>query len=326
MQLTDSIGRHINYLRLSVTDRCNMRCFYCMPAEGVVKKAHEAILSFEELHLIAETSVAIGIEKIRITGGEPLVRVGLVGFLEKLSAIPGLRHLALTTNGLLLTEMAADLRRAGVQRLNVSLDSLNPQTFSEITRGGDLGKVLAGLDAAERAGFPPPKINCVIMRGVNDSEILAFAGMTRTRGNPVRFIEYMPVVKEEGWRRYSISGDEIMQRIAAEYPLELIDKGPYSGPSRDFRIPGAAGSIGIITAISGHFCSECNRIRVTSTGQAKGCLFSDAKTNLIPALRPPDREKLAALLRGIVSGKPERHGISCDSYQHQNFTMAQVGG
>jgi cyclic pyranopterin phosphate synthase len=326
MQLTDSIGRNINYLRLSVTDRCNMRCFYCMPKEGVVSKGHEAILSYEELLLIAETSAGMGIEKIRITGGEPLVRVGLVGFLEKLSAISGLRHLALTTNGLLLAEMAADLRRAGVQRLNVSLDSLDPLIFSDITRGGDLKKVLAGLDAAERAGFPPPKINCVIMRGVNDAEILAFADMTRTRGSSVRFIEYMPVVKDEGWQRYCISGDEILQRIEANYTLEQIDKGPYAGPSRDFRIPGASGSIGIITAVSGHFCSECNRIRVTSTGQAKGCLFSDEKTDLVPCLRPPDRERLAEVLRRIVSGKPERHGISCDSYKHQNFTMAQVGG
>lgn len=326
MQLTDSLGRQINYLRLSVTDRCNMRCFYCMPETGIVKREHMEILSFEELLLIAEISAEIGIEKIRITGGEPLVRIGLVGFLEKLSAIAGLKHLALTTNGLLLAEMAADLHRAGVQRLNVSLDSLNPKTFSEITRGGDLGRVLAGLDAAEKAGFPPPKINCVIMRGVNDAEILKFAEMTRTRGNPVRFIEYMPVVREEGWQRYCISGDEILKRIMAEYPLELIDKGLYSGPSRDFRIPGARGSIGIITAVSGHFCSECNRIRVTSTGQAKGCLFSDDKTDLVPSLRPPNTEKLAELLRGIVSGKPERHGISCDSYKHQNFTMAQVGG
>ena len=326
MQLTDSIGRNINYLRLSVTDRCNMRCFYCMPTEGVPKRGHDAILSYEELQLIAETAVEMGIEKIRVTGGEPLVRSGLVGFLEKLAAIPGLRHLALTTNGLLLSEMAADLKRAGVQRLNVSLDSLDPKVFSKITRGGDLKKVLDGLDAVERAGFPPPKINVVIMRGINDAEILAFAELTRLRGSSVRFIEYMPVVKEDGWQRYCISGEEILQRIAGHYTLEQIDKGPYAGPSRDFRIPGAKGSIGIITAVSGHFCSECNRIRVTSAGQAKGCLFSDEKTDLVPYLRPHDREKLATVLRGIVSGKPKRHSISQDGYDHDNFTMAQVGG
>ncbi|MDO9080402.1 MAG: GTP 3',8-cyclase MoaA, partial [Desulfuromonadales bacterium] len=279
MQLTDSLGRHINYLRLSVTDRCNMRCFYCMPKEGIVKKGHAEVLSYEELQLIAETAVGLGIEKIRITGGEPLIRAGIVGFLRKLANIPGLRHLALTTNGLLLAEMAADLYQAGVQRLNVSLDSLNSQTFSEITRGGDLSKVLDGLAAAERAGFPPPKINCVIMRGVNDAEVLDFADRTLSHGNSVRFIEYMPAIKEDGWQRYCISGEEILQRISGRYPLEQIDKGPFAGPSRDFRIPGARGSIGIITAVSGHFCSECNRIRVTSTGQAKGCLFSAAKTD-----------------------------------------------
>jgi cyclic pyranopterin phosphate synthase len=326
MQLVDTLGRTINYLRLSVTDRCNMRCFYCMPPEGIAKKGHAAVLSYEELQLIAETAVALGIEKIRITGGEPLVRIGIVGFLEKLAGIHGLRHLALTTNGLLLEKLATDLFKAGVQRLNVSLDSLNPETFRTITRGGDLKTVLAGLDTAEQAGFPPPKINVVIMRGVNDSEILDFARMTLAKGNSIRFIEYMPAVKEEGWQRYCISGDEILERIAAHHTLETIDKGPFAGPSRDFRIPGARGSIGIITAVSGHFCSECNRIRVTSTGQAKGCLFSDERTDLIPWLRPPDPAGLAEVLRGIVATKPERHDITQDGYTHKNFTMSQVGG
>jgi cyclic pyranopterin phosphate synthase len=213
-----------------------------------------------------------------------------------------------------------------VQRLNVSLDSLQAQTFSEITRGGDLGRVLAGLEAAEEAGFPPPKINCVIMRGVNDAEILDFADRTRAHGNSIRFIEYMPAIKEDGWQNYCISGAEILQRIAGRYPLEEVEKGPFSGPSRDFRIPGARGTIGIITAVSGHFCSECNRIRVTSTGQAKGCLFSDAKIDLTPWLRPPDQEGLAAALGRIVSSKPERHDITADGYTHKNFTMSQVGG
>jgi cyclic pyranopterin phosphate synthase len=303
-----------------------MRCFYCMPKEGIVKTGHEAVLSYEELLLIAESAVKIGIEKIRITGGEPLVRAGIVGFLEKLAAIPGLKHCALTTNGLLLEQMADELFQAGIQRLNVSLDSLNQQTFADITRGGDLKKVLSGLDAAERAGFPPPKINVVIMRGINDTEILDFAGMTRERGNSVRFIEYMPVVKDVGWQRYCITGDEILERIANQYPLEQLDKGPYAGPSRDFRIPGARGSIGIITAVSGHFCNNCNRIRVTSTGQAKGCLFADERTDLVPFLRPVDRDGLDNALRRIVAAKPERHGISGDGYTHSNFAMSQVGG
>jgi GTP 3',8-cyclase len=326
VQLTDSLGRTINYLRLSVTDRCNMRCSYCMPAGGVAKKGHDAILRYEELLLIAETAVGLGIEKIRITGGEPLVRAGIVPFISRLARIDGLRHLALSTNGLLLERMAAELHAAGVQRLNVSLDSLNRETFSVITRGGDLAAVLRGLDAAERAGFPPPKINMVVMAGVNDGEIPAFAELTRSRGNSVRFIEYMPVVKEEGWQRYCIPGVEILKRIAAHHPLEHVDKGAFAGPSMDFRIPGARGAIGIITAVSGHFCEECNRIRVTSTGQAKGCLFSDEMTDLKPYLRPPDPKLLARVLQGIVMAKPEGHGISRSGYRHKNFTMAQIGG
>lgn len=326
MELTDSHGRNINYLRLSVTDRCNMRCFYCMPEEGITKKEHGTILSYEELLLVSETAIGLGIEKIRITGGEPLVRAGIVGFLERLARIPGLRHLALTTNGLLLEQLADALHQAGVQRLNVSLDSLKPQTFSDITRGGDLKRVLGGLDAAERAGFPPPKINCVIMRGVNDSEILDFADMTLSHGNSIRFIEYMPAVKEDGWQRYCISGNEILGRISGRYTLDQVDKGAFAGPSRDFRISGARGSIGIITAVSGHFCSECNRIRVTSTGQAKGCLFSDEKTDLVPYLRPTNRDQLAEALRRIVATKPERHSITGEGYAHKNFTMSQIGG
>lgn len=326
MGLTDTYNRRINYLRLSVTDRCNLRCFYCMPEEGVQDVGHSGILSFEELQMIAQCAVGLGIEKIRITGGEPTVRAGIVDFLSSLAAIPGLRHLALTTNGMLLAPMAADLYRAGVQRLNVSLDSLNPQTFKEITRGGDLNKVLAGLDAAVAAGFPPPKINVVIMRGVNDAEVLAFAELTRTLGCSVRFIEYMPVVKEEGWQRLCFSGQEVLQRIGERYPLEPVDKGDFSGPSQDFRIPGARGSIGIITAVSGHFCVDCNRIRVTARGQAKGCLFSDEKTDLLPFLRPADHEGLSRTLQRIVAAKPEGHGIRCGEYEHSNFSMAQIGG
>ncbi len=326
MGLTDSHGRKINYLRLSVTDRCNLRCFYCMPPEGVQDAGHTGILSFEELLMIARCSVQLGIEKIRITGGEPTVRVGLVDFLAKLSAIPGLRHLALTTNGMLLKQMAAELYQAGVQRLNVSLDSLDPQTFNTITRGGNLASVLDGLDAAVAAGFPPPKINVVIMRGVNDTEILDFAELTRTRGCSVRFIEYMPVIKEEGWQRFCFSGHEVLQRLKAHYPLETVHRGAYAGPSQDYRIPGASGSIGIITAVSCEFCNDCNRIRVTARGQAKGCLFSDTAIDLLPVLRTQDADGLCSTLRKIVAEKPEGHGIRCGEYSHRNFSMAQVGG
>lgn len=326
MELRDGHGRQINYLRLSVTDRCNLRCRYCMPAEGVADAGHQSILTYEELLLIAECAVELGIEKIRITGGEPTVRAGIVDFVSRLAEIPGLRHLALTTNGLLLERMAADLYRAGVQRLNVSLDSLDPATFRTITGGGEVTQVLAGLDAAVAAGFPPPKINMVLMQGVNDQEVFAFAELTRSRGCSVRFIEYMPVVKDEGWQRYCLAGSEVLERIRERYPLEVVDKGPFAGPSQDFRIPGAQGTIGIITAVSGHFCSDCNRIRVTAQGRAKGCLFSDERVDLMPVLRPPDRDGLHTLLRRIVATKPQGHDIRCGEYAHTNFSMAQVGG
>ncbi len=324
--MRDQLGRTINYLRLSVTDRCNLRCCYCMPARGVAKEFRDNILSYEELRAIAETAVGMGIEKIRITGGEPLVRAGIVPFLERLARLPGLRHLVLTTNGMRLAEMAKELYAAGVQRLNVSLDSLIPSVFSEITRGGGLAQVLKGLDAAEEAGFPPPKINVVIMRGINDREALDFAALTWKRGNSVRFIECMPTMKEMDWRRFYISGHEILERIGKRYPLARVPSGPYSGPSQDFRIPGAQGTIGVITAVSRHFCSDCNRIRVTSTGKAKGCLFADESTDLLPFLRPVDHQGMEAALRGIVAGKEKGHDITCTGYSHSDFAMAQVGG
>ena len=225
MQLTDSIGRTINYLRLSVTDRCNMRCFYCMPPEGIVKKEHDAVLSYEELQLISETAVELGIEKIRITGGEPLVRAGIVDFLEKLAAIPGLRHLALTTNGLLLEEMAADLYEAGVQRLNVSLDSLNPQTFSEITRGGDLPRFWPAWMPPSGPDSRHPRSTVSSCAGSMTRRFSTSPRGPCSHGNSIRFIEYMPAVKEEGWQRYCISGEEILQRITARYTLEAGGQG-----------------------------------------------------------------------------------------------------
>lgn len=326
MGLKDRHGRRINYLRLSVTDRCNLRCHYCMPASGVEQVGHDEILRYEELEMIAACAVSLGIEKIRVTGGEPTVRAGLVDFLGRLAEIPGLRHLALTTNGMLLEQMAADLYLAGVQRLNVSLDSLDPHTFAAITRGGDLKRVLAGLDAAVAAGFPPPKINVVIMRGVNDGEILDFAELTRSRGCSVRFIEYMPVVRDEAWHQFCFPGQHVLESIQQHYPLEAVAHGAFAGPSQDYRIPGAAGSIGIITAVSCDFCSNCNRIRVTARGRAKGCLFSDDSIDLLPFVRPADQEGLCAALQRIVATKPPRHEIHAGIYQHSNFSMAQVGG
>ena len=326
MALIDSFGRKINYLRLSVIDRCNLRCVYCMPTEGVHKLRHQDILSYEELMLLSETAVGLGIEKIRVTGGEPLVRKGILGFLTNLSQIPHLRQLVLTTNGMLLQEMAVDLRKAGVQRLNISLDSLRPDTFARITRCGDLEKVLAGIRAAEEAEFPI-KLNMVVMAGINDNEIADFAGLTLTKPYTVRFIEHMPTVTNPDWRSLVVPGEEIIRRIAGAYGVQALDReDPLAGPSRNYRIDGAAGEIGIITPVSSHFCLECNRIRVTSSGIARGCLFDNTEYDLKTILRRGDRPALEGALRAIVDRKPARGFLTSEDSTSEPFDMSKVGG
>ncbi|NVO00528.1 MAG: GTP 3',8-cyclase MoaA [Geobacteraceae bacterium] len=325
MALFDSLGRTINYLRLSVTDRCNLRCTYCMPEEGIGKVAHGEILSYEELLRIARAAVAIGIDKIRITGGEPLVRKGIIQFLHQLAEIQGLEQLVLTTNGVLLDKMAVDLRSAGVQRLNISLDSLNPATFSHISRCGDLERVLAGIEAARECGFPI-KLNMVVMRGVNDHEILDFAAMATTSATTVRFIEYMPAIREHNWQRHVVPGAEILARLAERFTLIPAEQTEMAGPARNFRIPGAPGTLGVITPVSSHFCSECNRIRVTASGLAKGCLFSESLVDLKPYLLRESDQQLALALGKIVDTKPAGHQMSPQECSHQAFSMASIGG
>ena len=325
MSLVDSQGRNINYLRLSVTDRCNLRCTYCMPSAGVPMLGHGEILTFEELLRVAEAAVEIGVEKVRVTGGEPLVRKGILSFLERLAAIPGLKRLVLTTNGVLLKEMAADLRGAGVESLNISLDSMRPDTFAGITRGGDVGQVLAGIAAAERAGFEYIKINVVVMRGVNDDEVAEFAALTLKRPWRVRFIEYMPSQGHGEWQALSVPGEELLAKLARHYNLQPVQKEALSGPASYYKIAGAVGQIGFITPVSCHFCRECNRIRVTSTGFAKSCLFAEAKTDLRPFFLEPDGALLRDALRQVIRFKPERHTLSEDA-GHLPLPMSQVGG
>jgi len=326
MELIDSYGRRINYLRLSVTDRCNLRCTYCMPADGISQLHREEMLSYEDLYRIAREAVALGIVKIRITGGEPLVRKGLVGFIERLAAIPGLKELVLTTNGILLREMALPLKNAGVQRLNISLDSLRPESFSRITRGGDLARVLDGIEAAEQAGFPPVKINMVVMRGVNDEELLDFAALTIRKPSTVRFIEYMPTLRDSQWISQSIAGSEILKTISQEYELLPLVSTENAGPSRNFKIKGAAGAIGIITPVSGHFCESCNRIRVTASGIARGCLFAADAVDLKPQLQAPDDDLLRKILCRIVTEKPSRHLLVEQGGDNRSVAMSRIGG
>lgn len=325
MALIDSFGRRIKYLRMSVTDRCNLRCQYCMPAEGVPKLTHDQVLSYEGLHRIAREAVALGVEKIRLTGGEPLVRKGIVPFVDRIAALPGLKELALTTNGLLLRELAIQLRRAGLHRLNVSLDSLNAETFSTVTRGGSLHTVLDGLKAAEEAGFPSPKINVVVMRGVNDGELVDFAAFAIAKRCAVRFIEYMPTRGSQDWLDKAVTGAEILQMIGTAYTLVAVDAKTQSQAAREFRIEGTDAIIGIISPVSNHFCSTCDRIRLTASGVAKACLFGSAGIDLKPYLAGSDSD-LREVLRQVVASKPDRHRLSAESQPNAWVAMSQIGG
>lgn len=325
MRLSDSFGRKINYLRLSVTDRCNMRCVYCMPVDGIEKLGHAEILSYEQFHLIAEAAVSLGIEKIRVTGGEPLVRNGIISFLEQLAKVSGLKQLVLTTNGVLLPEMAQALKNVGVQRLNISLDSLQPAMFARLTRRDLLPQVLAGIAAAEKVGLPY-KINMVVMRGLNDNEILDFAKLTQQHDCTVRFIEYMPVLKDKNWRSLVVPSQEILQRLNDHYCLHPVDRGALSGPAEEFAIDGAQGKIGVIAPLSGHFCQDCNRIRITSSGNVRTCLFSDHEFELKPLLVPGNIDNIACELQRLVSDKPACHTLNSHTSEHSPFSMAQIGG
>lgn len=325
MGLLDQHGRHINYLRLSVTDRCNLRCTYCMPAGGVDLLPRTNLLSFEELLRVAAAAVATGIEKIRITGGEPLVRKGLIPFLSQLSSLPALRELVLTSNGLLLVEQAAELKRAGVQRLNISLDSLHPATFAAITRGGDFEKVWAGIAAAEAVGLPV-KLNMVVMRGVNDDELLDFAALTQDRKIAVRFIEQMPTVLGAPDAGDIVSGREILSRLGQAFQLETLVRSARCGPAQTFRIVGAAGTLGLITPISGHFCGDCNRLRVSAAGLARSCLFGNESVDLKDALMSSENIVLEQTLRELVANKPARHQLQRVEETPADFAMAMIGG
>ena len=323
--MIDAYGRKINYLRLSVTDRCNLRCRYCMPEDGIPLLPHGGILSYEELFLVARTAVSLGIEKIRVTGGEPLVRKGILGFLSRLAGIPGLRQLVLTTNGLLLEEMAEPLKSAGVQRLNISIDSLVPENFRRITRGGEVSRVLSGIAAAEAAGFPI-KLNMVVMRGVNDHEVVDFAALTLDKPYAVRFIEFMPSGADTDWQSRVVPGREILDRISKRFGFAGIDRGELAGPAKEYRIRGAAGTIGVITPVTGHFCDGCNRIRVTASGMARGCLFSESETDLKPILRGNDPSELENVLLRIVGTKPGKHRLREEPSGPSPLDMSRVGG
>ncbi len=323
-EIQDKYGRKVNYLRLSITDRCNLRCRYCMPAEGVPEQDHSETLSYEELLHIVTAATELGIRKVRVTGGEPLVRKGALDFIGRLAQLPHIEEVALTTNGLLLEKYAADLKRAGIHTLNVSLDSLEEDTFAAITRGGSLHQVLTGLEKAQSVGLKI-KLNMVVMRGVNDQEILKFAELGLENPWSIRFIEYMPTIRETSWRKLLVSGADILALLRQHHQLEELSGSRYCGPAKPYRISGAKGTLGIITPMSDHFCSSCNRIRVTSDGLAKSCLLSERAVDLKPFLQLPVAQ-LRAILQDVINEKPSQHHFATDERSQCPFSMASIGG
>lgn len=323
--MNDSFGRTINYLRLSVTDRCNMRCSYCMPGDGIDQIECRQILRFEDFFRIVEAAASIGISKVRITGGEPLVRKGVIDFIAMISQLPGIEEVTLTTNGMLLPGRVKELRAAGVERLNVSLDSLDRDNFARITRRGKLDRVMRGLEEAEQAGMTI-KLNMVVMRGVNDHEIIPFAQLSQHKSWSIRYIEYMPTIREPGWRDKIVSCSEILQKLSDRFELNALPPGHRSGPAKPYRIAGAPGTIGLISPMSDHFCSRCNRVRVTSTGFAKGCLLNRAETDLKPALKEQDRAQLVGILKRVIAHKPAEHKLNSQPGTVAPFSMASIGG
>ncbi|HEY7707313.1 MAG TPA: GTP 3',8-cyclase MoaA [Gaiellaceae bacterium] len=326
--LTDGWGREIKSLRVSVTDKCNFRCSYCMPAEGLEWLGRAEILTFEEISRIVRVLAAMGVEEVRLTGGEPLVRRDLPVLVSQLSEIPGVNDLSLTTNGVLLDRFAGPLVDAGLRRLNVSLDSLSHVRFAEITRRDALDRVLAGLEAAER--YPelgPIKVNCVAIRGFTEEEVPALAELARRKPYVVRFIEFMPLDADERWDADDVlTGGEIRALIEERWPLVEIPA-KASSTARRFRFADGAGEIGFVNPVSEPFCSSCDRIRLTADGQLRTCLFSRREWDLKTPLREgASDDELAGLLRWAVRHKELKHKINDAGFVRASRSMSQIGG
>jgi len=335
--LSDTFNRPINYLRISVTDRCNLRCIYCMPAEGINLLSHNDILTYEEIARIAGLAAELGINKVRLTGGEPLVRARLPELVAMLAGIDGIDDISLTTNGVLLKQYAAELKQAGLKRVNVSLDSLNQDNFERITRHRKLSDVLQGSEAAKVCGLNPVKINMVVMRGINDDEVLDFAKLTITEGWHVRFIELMPFVTDNPPEGHSagrkvdsqsqfMPADEIRERLNSLGELKpcLPIKG--NGPAKYSRFSQARGTIGFITPVSQHFCFSCNRIRLTAEGKLRPCLLSDREIDLRQPLRSgASSQELKKVITEAIQEKPQKHELSQGRASKKRL-MSQVGG
>lgn len=330
---TTAAGSRVNYLRVSVTDRCNFRCQYCMPPEGVPALRHEDILRYEELLRIARLALRLGVDKIRVTGGEPLVRKGIVEFVRSLAGLDGVRDLGMTTNGSLLPRFARPLRDAGLGRVNVSLDTLRPDRFRDLTRGGRLEDTLEGIREAVCAGLAPVKLNVVLLRGFNDDEVTDFAELACREDIQVRFIEFMPVGEagnQRGAGERSVPNGEVMAALKARYALEGPEEDPGdASTARTYRLPGGRGKLGFISPLSNHFCAWCNRLRLTPDGRLRACLLHDGDVGLREMLRggASDDDILGALREAVA----HKHRI-VDGFRAGRFTrkctsgMSRIGG
>ena len=317
--MIDTYGRQISYLRLSVTELCNLRCRYCMPEDGVCKKRHEEMLTQEEMVTAVRAAAALGITKLRITGGEPLVKANIVELCREAAAVEGIREVCLTTNGTLLPKLAAPLREAGVSRLNISLDTLDADKFRYITRVGELSDALRGIETALECSYDKGKINSVLIGGFNDGEIAALAELTRRYPVDVRFIELMPMYDSGDFGPEAF----IPYTIVTETLPELEPLPADGGVAKLYRLPGAQGNIGLISPVSAHFCADCNRIRITADGKIKPCLHSSDEISI----KGLDYDGMLETIRSAILSKPKWHGeLSYSERSHANRNMNQIGG
>lgn len=329
--LVDVYGREVNYLRLSVTENCNLSCFYCRssPETCGAETVKEELLQVEEIYAVVKAAVELGMSRVRLTGGEPLLRPDILDIVRWLASLKKITDLSLTTNGMLLDKLAFKLADAGLTRVNISLDSLEEANFKKITNGGKLSSTLSGIQKSLEAGLTPVKINMVLLKGINEHEIASFIKLTQNQELDVRFIEYMPVSEQDSWGDLFLPLDRVVEEAAKIAPLISVEGDHGGGPARYYRLQNAVGKIGLISPLSRHFCDRCNRLRVTSDGRLKPCLFSEEEVDLRPYL--DDTEKLKKKFVEALIIKPDPEGVSCDSYNRMKQfkgkrTMTQIGG
>ncbi|MCC3144198.1 GTP 3',8-cyclase MoaA [Halanaerobium sp. Z-7514] len=318
--INDQSGRKIDYLRVSITDRCNLRCHYCMPELGIKEKSHDEILSYEEIIKIVKNAQKIGINKLRITGGEPLVRIGVETLIEQLSKL-GLKDISMTTNGVLLAEKAEKLKKAGLDRVNISLDTLKRDKFSKISRRDNFCEVIKGIEAAQKYGLEPVKLNVVVMKNINDDEILDFVEFASNNNLIIRFIEYMPLGGETASENF-ISSKDIKVQIKKKFTLEKADA-VGNGPAKYYSIQGGKAKLGFISALTNHFCADCNRLRLTADGRLKPCLASDLELKIDKKMTD---DLILESFKKALEIKPRAHNLNFKDNLKYKRTMSQIGG